>query len=54
MAALNGIGLPCPELGLWTKETAHGLGYGREAVTALAEWAPETLGKKGFIYPVTT
>lgn len=28
-----------PELGLWIREDAHGRGYGREAVRALAEWA---------------
>lgn len=51
IAGLDGVDLPCPELGLWLKETTHGRGYGREAVRAVAEWASRTLGKNGFIYP---
>jgi RimJ/RimL family protein N-acetyltransferase len=43
-----------PELGVWLKEAAHGNGYGREAVRAIAEWASKTLNKKSFIYPVAT
>ena len=41
-----------PELGLWLKESAHGQGFGREAVAALIEWGHATLGKESFIYPV--
>lgn len=52
VTGLDGIDLPCPEIGIWIKEAAHGQGYGREAVRAVAEWASGTLGKEGFIYPV--
>jgi RimJ/RimL family protein N-acetyltransferase len=41
-----------PELGIWIKLSAHGDGYGREAVTALAEWALENLEFDYLIYPV--
>ncbi|WP_293904320.1 GNAT family N-acetyltransferase [Phenylobacterium sp.] len=41
-----------PELGIWMKEAAHGQGYGREAVEAIAAWASSILNKGGFIYPV--
>jgi RimJ/RimL family protein N-acetyltransferase len=52
MAALEGSDTPSPELGLWIKESAHGQGFGREIVAALAEWAHKNLGKESFIYPV--
>jgi RimJ/RimL family protein N-acetyltransferase len=41
-----------PELGIWVKEGAHGHGYGREAVTALAAWGFENLAVRYLIYPV--
>ncbi len=34
MAGLHRIGEPGPEVGIWIKESAHGCGYGREAVAA--------------------
>ena len=39
ITGLDGTDLPYPELGIWIKEAAHGHGYGREAVKAVAEWA---------------
>ena len=36
-----------PHLGIWIKKKAHGSGYGREAVTALCNWAWQNLN-----YPV--
>jgi RimJ/RimL family protein N-acetyltransferase len=51
MAGLHGIGAE-PTLGIWIKEAAHGLGYGREAVATIIAWASGQLGAKGFIYPV--
>jgi len=41
-----------PELGIWTKLSSHGNGYGREAVMALAHWALEHLNFDYLIYPV--
>ena len=52
MAGLEDSDSPSPELGLWLKESAHGQGFGREVVSALAEWAHKNLGKGSFIYPV--
>jgi RimJ/RimL family protein N-acetyltransferase len=52
MTAVETCDTESPELGLWMKESAHGQGFGREVVTAVAEWAHETLGKESFIYPV--
>ncbi len=52
MAGLKGIASDSPELGVWLKEAAHGQGYGREVVRAVAEWASGSLGATGFVYPV--
>ncbi|MBV8650085.1 MAG: GNAT family N-acetyltransferase, partial [Alphaproteobacteria bacterium] len=34
------------------KETAHGFGYGREAVAALIAWVARELGLRSVTYPV--
>ena len=52
MTGLEESDRPSPELGLWIKESAHGQGFGREVVAALAGWAHKNLGKDSFIYPV--
>ncbi len=52
MAGLEECDAESPELGLWMKESAHGQGFGREVVAAVAAWAHKTLGKKSFMYPV--
>ena len=41
-----------PELGIWIKKTAHGEGYGREAITALCRWALDNLDFDYLKYPV--
>lgn len=41
-----------PELGVWLKQSAHGHGYGKEAIVALVHWAVEQLDVNGFVYPV--
>jgi ribosomal-protein-alanine N-acetyltransferase len=41
-----------PELGIWLKVSAHGHGYGREAITILVQWAQAHIDLDGFIYPV--
>ena len=43
VAGLHHIDTPYPELGVWTKKSAHGHKYGREAMTALKEWADDNL-----------
>ncbi len=41
-----------PELGIWIKKSAHGNAYGREAVTAIKNWADENLNYDYLEYPV--
>lgn len=41
-----------PELGIWIKQSAHGHGYGKEAVIALKEWADKNLDYEYLLYPV--
>jgi RimJ/RimL family protein N-acetyltransferase len=41
-----------PELGIWIREDRHGNGFGREAVTAVADWASTHLKPSSFSYPV--
>ena len=41
-----------PELGIWIKKSAHGHGYGKEAVVALKEWANENIEYEYILYPV--
>lgn len=52
MASFEDADSVSPEVGLWLKESAHGMGFGREVVAALVAWGHETLGKESFIYPV--
>jgi [ribosomal protein S5]-alanine N-acetyltransferase len=41
-----------PELGIWLKKSAHGKGYGREAIHILVDWARRNIHVDAFIYPV--
>lgn len=41
-----------PELGIWLKASAHGYGYGREAITGLVAWARDQIEFTHLIYPV--
>ena len=41
-----------PELGVWIKKSAHGHGYGKEAMVALKNWADENLDYEYILYPV--
>jgi RimJ/RimL family protein N-acetyltransferase len=40
------------EFGIWIKKSAHGHGYGREAIAGLKDWAEEHLQYRQIIYPV--
>ena len=51
-AGLNPADAALLETGVWIKESAHGHGYGREAVAAVIEWASEKFHPSGFLYPV--
>ena len=50
LVGLHGIGDAEPELGVWIKESAHGHGYGREAVRAVVTWASQRLAIRMFAY----
>jgi RimJ/RimL family protein N-acetyltransferase len=52
VAGVHRIGSPEPEVGIWVKEAAHGLGYGRESIAAIVKWAPAHTSATAFIYPV--
>ena len=41
-----------PELGIWTKTTVHGHGYGKEGMDALINYAKTNLNIKSLSYPV--
>ncbi|MEM6437111.1 MAG: GNAT family N-acetyltransferase, partial [Cyanobacteria bacterium P01_D01_bin.115] len=41
-----------PELGIWLKKSAHGNGYGKEAIELLTTWAVANLEFEYAIYPV--
>jgi len=49
---LHHINKETPELGIWIKKSAHGNGYGKEAMVALKEWADNNLKYKYILYPV--
>jgi RimJ/RimL family protein N-acetyltransferase len=52
MAGLHGVGRTETEVGIWIKETAHGSGYGREAIATLVSWAYRSGRVTEVIYPV--
>lgn len=41
-----------PELGIWIKKSAHGKGYGREAIHTLVSWSWNNIDLDYFTYPV--
>ncbi len=41
-----------PEFGIWLKQSAHGFGYGKEAIHMLYGWATQNLQAEYYIYPV--
>jgi len=51
-AGLHYIGTINPELGIWTKKSAHGHGYGLEAITGLVNWARLNLDFGYMRYPM--
>jgi RimJ/RimL family protein N-acetyltransferase len=52
LAGLHGIDHAAPELGVWIKQTAHGHGYGREAVATLIAWTSPRFDIDHFVWPV--
>jgi ribosomal-protein-alanine N-acetyltransferase len=51
-AGLHKIKTRTPELGIWIKKSAHGHGYGREAIAGFEDWAQKNLDFDYLIYPV--
>jgi len=49
---LHHIDTPHPEFGIWLKKSAHGHGYGKEAIVAMKDWADQNLAYEYLIYPV--
>ena len=49
---LHKIHTPTPELGIWVKTSAHGHGYGKEAIYAMRDWADCNLDYEYLTYPV--
>ncbi|WP_214471103.1 GNAT family N-acetyltransferase [Mesorhizobium sp. dw_380] len=52
LVGLHAATTACPEIGIWIREDAHGNGFGREAVAAVAAWASDELDPDCFAYPV--
>lgn len=46
------INTPTPELGIWLKKSAHGNGFGKEAICALKNWCDRHLNYQYLRYPV--
>lgn len=51
-AGLHDIKTRTPELGIWLKRSAHGNGFGREAIAGLENWAQKNLDFDYIKYPV--
>ena len=51
-AGIHRINSKHPEFGIWLKKTAHGNGYGLEAIVAIKNWCEENLDCEYFTYPV--
>lgn len=41
-----------PELGIWLRSEAQGLGFGRELIGAIIGWASASFSIRYFVYPV--
>ena len=51
-AGLHHIDTLRPEFGVWLKKSAHGHGYGKEAILAMKAWADQNLTYEYLVYPV--
>ena len=52
LVGLHRVRTESPELGIWIREDRHRHGFGREAVTLVAQWATRSIGCASFTYPV--
>jgi RimJ/RimL family protein N-acetyltransferase len=51
-SGIHNLNTKYPSLGIWLKKSAHGQGYGLEAITALKQWADDNLDCEYLTYPV--
>jgi ribosomal-protein-alanine N-acetyltransferase len=51
-AGLHHMDTHVPEFGIWIKKSAHGNGFGLEAVHAIKKWVDENLEYEHIYYPV--
>ena len=51
-AGVHHMNTKTPALGIWVKKSAHGHGYGKEAVIALKKWTDQHVSYDYIIYPV--
>jgi [ribosomal protein S5]-alanine N-acetyltransferase len=51
-SGIHTINSKYPEIGIWLKKSAHGSGYGIEAITALKDWTHSNLNYEYLLYPV--
>lgn len=49
---IHRIDTDTPELGIWLKKSAHGNGFGKEAILSLKNWADLNLNYRYLLYPV--
>jgi RimJ/RimL family protein N-acetyltransferase len=52
IVGLHNVGIPEPTVGIWIKQSAHRLGYGHDAITAVMRWAATEVGARALLYPV--
>ena len=52
LCGIHNIPSGSPELGIWTKKSAHGNGYGFEAISTLISYLRQTIPFNHIIYPV--
>lgn len=52
VCGIHALDTATPELGIWTKRSAHGHRFGREAIQRLKQWADQTLSYDYLVYPV--
>lgn len=51
-AGFHNMSTQAPEMGIWIKKSAHGNGYGKEALEAVKKWADEKVDYLYISYPV--
>ena len=52
ICGIHKINTDTPELGIWLKKSAHGNGFGKEAIHSLKNWVDRNLNCQYILYPV--